>query len=63
MVATGVTADGGREVLGFDIVECATAGWADWYNHRRLHGTLGMLTPAELEQADYAARKPQEQPI
>jgi hypothetical protein len=36
-------------------VEYATAGWVDWYNHRRLHGTLGMLTPAEYEQAHYAA--------
>jgi putative transposase len=43
-------------------VEYATAGWVDWYNHRRLHGTLGMLTPAEFEQAHYAARKQQEEP-
>ncbi len=28
-------------------VEYATAGWVDWYNHQRLHGTLGMLTPTE----------------
>ena len=26
-------------------VEYATAGWVDWYNHRRLHSSLGMLTP------------------
>ena len=26
-------------------VEFATAGWVDWYNNRRLHGSLGMLTP------------------
>ncbi|NUL45339.1 transposase [Cellulosimicrobium funkei] len=26
-------------------VEFATASWVDWYNNRRLHGTLGMLTP------------------
>jgi putative transposase len=43
-------------------VEYATAGWVDWYNHRRLHGTLGMLTPVEYEQAHYAASKPQQQP-
>ena len=44
-------------------VEYATAGWVDWYNHRRLHGTLGMVPPVEYEQAHYAALKPQEQPI
>ena len=44
-------------------VEYATAGWVDWYNHRRLHGSLGMVPPAEYEQAHYAALKPQEQPI
>jgi putative transposase len=42
-------------------VEYATAGWVDWYNHRRLHSSLGMLTPVEHEQAHYAAldREPQ----
>ena len=29
-------------------VEYATAGWVDWYNHRRLHGSLGMVPPAEI---------------
>lgn len=26
-------------------VEYATAGWVDWYSNRRLHSTLGMMTP------------------
>ncbi len=30
-------------------VEFATAGWVDWYNNRRLHGSLEMLTPIEFE--------------
>ena len=30
-------------------VEYATAGWVDWYNNRRLHGTLGMVSPLEFE--------------
>ena len=30
-------------------VEFATAGWVDWYDNRRLHGSLGMLTPIEFE--------------
>jgi transposase InsO family protein len=44
-------------------VEYATAGWVDWWNNRRLHGTLGMITPNEAEQAHYAALTPQEQPV
>jgi transposase InsO family protein len=43
-------------------VEYATAGWVDWYNHRRLHGSLGMLTPVEYEQAHYAAHNREPQP-
>ncbi|MCB1256830.1 MAG: IS3 family transposase [Microthrixaceae bacterium] len=33
-------------------VEYATAGWVDWYNNRRLHGSLAMVSPNEFE-ADY----------
>lgn len=42
-------------------VEYATAGWVDWYNNRRLHGTLGYVPPVEYEQAHYATltREPQ----
>ena len=36
-------------------VEYATAGWVEWYNNRRLHGTLGMLTPVEFETLHYQA--------
>ncbi|MFE5541971.1 IS3 family transposase [Streptomyces sp. NPDC056519] len=35
-------------------VEYATAAWVDWYNNRRLHGTLGMISPIEYEAAHYA---------
>jgi putative transposase len=44
-------------------VEYATAGWVDWWNNRRLHGTIGMITPNEAEHAYYAALTPQEQPV
>ena len=44
-------------------VEYATAGWVDWYNERRLHGTLGMMTPMEFEQAHYAALNREPQPV
>jgi putative transposase len=36
-------------------VEYVAAGWVDWHNHRRLHGSLGWLTPVEYEQDHYAA--------
>jgi putative transposase len=58
-IATTVFHDGPYKTLAD--VEYATAGWVDWFNHRRLHGSLGMLTPAEYEEANYAAvnREPQ----
>jgi len=40
---------------GLADVEHATAGWVDWYNHRRLHTVAStMFPPAEFEQAHYA---------
>jgi transposase InsO family protein len=39
-------------------VEFATAGWVDWFNHRRLHSSLDMKTPAEFERDYYAAHTP-----
>ena len=36
--------------------------WVDWWNNRRLHSTLGMLTPDEYEQANYAALNPEPHP-
>jgi len=32
-------------------VELATAGWVDWWNHRRLHSACGDVPPAEFEAA------------
>jgi putative transposase len=34
---------------GLDDVEFATLEYIDWFNHRRLHGELGMVPPAEFE--------------
>jgi putative transposase len=33
-------------------VELATAGWVDWWNHRRLHSAVGAVPPASYEE-DY----------
>ena len=43
-------------------VEYATAGWVDWYNHRRLHGSLGMVTPNEFEEDHYTTLNREPQP-
>lgn len=43
-------------------VEFATAAWVEWYNNRRLHGTLGNVPPTEYETAYYAALTEQFQP-
>jgi transposase InsO family protein len=60
-VTTTVFHDGPYKTL--TNVGYATAGWVDWYNHRRLHGSLGMLTPADYEQHHYAARTTEPQPV
>ena len=38
---------------GLDHVECATMECVDWFNHRRLHGELGMIPTAEIEAIYY----------
>lgn len=36
-------------------VEIAVAEYVDWYNHRRLHGEIGTIPPAELEDNYWAS--------
>jgi len=59
-IRTTVFHDGPYKTLAD--VEYATAGWVDWYNERRLHGSLGNVPPVEYEQAHYAALNPEPQP-
>ena len=36
-----------------DDLELATAEYVDWFNHRRLHGEIGLIPPAEFEDNHY----------
>ncbi|PZF66459.1 hypothetical protein DEI81_02360 [Curtobacterium sp. MCBD17_013] len=38
---------------GIEDLEIATVEYIDWFNHRRLHGELGMVPPVEFEQSPY----------
>lgn len=37
-------------------VEIAVAEYVDWFNHRRLHGEIGLVPPAEFEATHWATR-------
>jgi putative transposase len=52
---------------GLDNVEFATMTYVDWFNHRRLHGTItdgpGYTTPAAFEAAFYRQSTPALEPV
>ena len=39
---------------GVDDLEWATLLYVDWFNNRRIHGSIGMITPSEFEPNYYA---------
>ena len=43
---------------GVEEVEWATLTYVDWFNRRRLHGEIGMVPPAEFEEAYYRQTEP-----
>ena len=43
-------------------VEIAVAEYIDWFNHRRLHGEIGLVPPAEFETNHWATAEPQHYP-
>jgi putative transposase len=43
---------------GLEDLAYATLGYVDWFNHRRLHGELGMVPPAEFEAIHYDGLAP-----
>ena len=43
-------------------VEIAVAEYVDWFNHRRLHGEIGLIPPAEFEADHWANTEAQHYP-
>lgn len=43
-------------------VEIAVAEYVDWFNHRRLHGEIGLVPPAEFETTHWASQTHQHYP-
>ena len=48
---------------GWRHVEEATASWVHWYNHERLHSSIGDVPPAELEQSYYDLTRGHDDPV
>ncbi len=46
----------GRPWKSVEDVELDILGWVRWHNHKRLHGYLGDVPPAQFEQAFYAPK-------
>ena len=38
-------------------LEWATLLWVDWFNNRRLHGSIGMIPPSEFKSNYYTQRE------
>ena len=43
-----------------DQVEFATAKWVHWWNHKRLHGAINNMPPAEFETLYHRRQQPAE---
>jgi putative transposase len=43
---------------GLDHLELATLEYLDWFNHRRLHGQIGMIPPVDRERRFYQHHQP-----
>jgi putative transposase len=48
---------------GIDDVEYATLEWVDWFNHRRLMEPIGLVPPAEFENAYHRKEEPSYSPV
>jgi putative transposase len=48
---------------GVDDLEYATLSWVHWFNHNRLHSSIGYATPVEHEHAYYRHNTPGKHPL
>jgi putative transposase len=48
---------------GVDDLELATLSWVHWFNHNRLHSSIGYTTPVEYETAYYRHNPARPQPL
>ncbi len=48
-------------VRTLDDLELRTLTWVHWFNHTRLHSSLGHLPPVEFEQAHHHQNNPAQQ--
>jgi putative transposase len=46
-----------------DDLELGTLSWVHWFNHQRLHSSIGYMTPMEFEQEYYRQNTSQERPL
>jgi putative transposase len=44
-------------------VEIAVAEYVDWFNHRRVHGEIGLVPQAEFEASYWASIAPEHYPV
>lgn len=48
---------------GVDDLELATLSWIYWFNHNRLHSSIGHIPPSEFEALYYRHNQPTQQPL
>ena len=48
---------------GVDDLELATLSWVHWFNHNRLHSSIGYATPLEHEAEYYRHNPAPQQPL
>jgi putative transposase len=52
-----------RPFRNVDDLELATLSWGNWFNHNRLHSSVGYATPVEHEADYYRHNRVPQQPL